>query len=82
MVNGGSYSKSTRGRTPRYVKRIRQLMHEQEYRILSLTRQSCKEHPSHLHRMIPITFQNHISSLLGLRLKTCTFYFYFPNPIP
>ena len=64
----------------RYVKRIRQLMHEREHRILSLTRQSCKEHPSHLPRMIPITFQKHISSLLGLRLKTCTSIFIFQIP--
>ena len=64
----------------RYVKRIRQLMHERKHRILSLTRQSFKEHPSHLPRMIPITFQKHISSLLGLRLKTCTSIFIFQIP--
>lgn len=77
IVNGGSYKKAE---PPRYVKRIRQLMHEQEHRILSLTRQSCKEHPFHSHRMIPITFQKHVSSLLGLRLKTCTSIFIFPIP--
>lgn len=72
----------TKRQNPRYVKRIRQLMHEQEHRILSLTRQSCKEHPFHSHRMIPITFQKHVSSLLGLRLKikTCTSIFIFPIP--